>query len=107
MGGSAYAQNGGHSLHFSLAKNNSGPQTSAEWVQEAPTVNGRVAKLAHYGETTFDPGTVNGGNPNLTDSEGGAMIQNGVQVSTPSTPDSDTDGFNVQYGSAVPTPPAS
>ena len=35
------------------------------------------------------------------------MIQNGVQVSTPSTPDSDTDGFNVQYGSAVPTPPAS
>ncbi len=92
---------------FSTQQAYSGPQTSAEWIQEAPTVNGRVAKLADYGETTFDPGTVNGGNPNLTDTEGGVMIQNGVQVSTPSTPDSDTDGFNIEYGSTVPTPPAS
>jgi hypothetical protein len=92
---------------FTTQQAYSGPQTSAEWIQEAPTVGGRVATLAKYGETTFDPGTVNGGNPNLIASDDGVMVQNGVQVSTPSTPDSDTDGFNIQYGSSAPTPPAS
>ncbi len=29
-------------------------------------------------------------------------IQNGAQASTPSIPDSDTDGFNMQYGPATP-----
>jgi hypothetical protein len=84
-----------------------GPQTSAEWVQEAPTVGGQIAALAHYGQTTLDPGTVNGGNPGLVTADGGVMVQNGSQVSTPSVPDGDTDGFNVQYGSTQPSPPAS
>ena len=66
-----------------------------------------VAPLAHYGSTTFDPGTVNGGNPGLVAADGGTMVQNGVTVSTPSNPDSDTDGFNVKYGSTQPSPPAS
>ncbi|GMA52195.1 hypothetical protein GCM10025857_35520 [Alicyclobacillus contaminans] len=95
------------SQSFTTKQAYSGPQTSAEWIQEAPTVNGRVATLANYGEATFDPDTVNGGNPHLTSTEGGVMIQNGVQVSTPSSPDSDTDGFDVAYGSATPAPPAS
>lgn len=85
----------------------SGPQTSAEWIQEAPTVGGTVAKLANYGQTTFNPGTVNGVNPGLVTADGGVMIQHNIQVSTPSVPDSDTDGFNVAYGSTSPAAPAS
>lgn len=84
----------------------SGPGQSAEWITEAPEVNGSIATLANYGETTFD-GTVNGGNPFLVSNDGGVMIQNNQQVSTPSNPDSDTDGFNVSYGSVAPAAPAS
>lgn len=85
----------------------SGPQTSAEWIVEAPMVGGSIATLANYGSTTFNPGTVNGLNPGLVTADGGVMIQNGKQVSTPSVPDSDTDGFNMQYGATVPPAPPS
>jgi Peptidase A4 family len=92
---------------FTTVQNYTGPQTSAEWIEEAPTVGGRVGTLANYGTATFDPGTVNSANPNLNASESGVMVQNGVQVSTPSNPDTDTDGFNAQYGSTVPAAPSS
>lgn len=92
---------------FTITKTYTGPQTSAEWIQEAPSIGGRVASLAHYGQTTFDPGTVNGANPRLTTSASGVMVQNGVQVSTPSIPDVDTDGFTMAYGSVAPPPPGS
>lgn len=92
---------------YTTTKTYTGPQTSAEWIEEAPEVGGRIATLANYGLATFDPGTVNGANPLLTASEGGVMVQKGVQVSTPSNPDSDTDGFNAKYGSTAPAPPAS
>ncbi|PWI56800.1 hypothetical protein BM613_11985 [Sulfoacidibacillus thermotolerans] len=92
---------------FTTTQAYSGPAESAEWIQEAPTIGGHVATLANYGETTFDPGTVNGSNPNFVTSDGGVMIQNRQQVSTPSVPDSDTDGFNIAYGSTAPAAPAS
>jgi hypothetical protein len=91
---------------FSTVRTYTGPRTSAEWIEEAPTVGGRIATLANYGLTTFDPGTINGGaNPKLASTNGGVMVQKGVQVSTPSSPDSDTDGFNMRHGSTVPAPP--
>jgi hypothetical protein len=92
---------------FSTTQTYTGPQTSAEWIEEAPTVGGRIATLAHYGLTTFDPGTLDGKNPGLTSADGGVMIQKNRQVSTPSTPDRDTDGFNMEYGATAPAPPAS
>jgi hypothetical protein len=93
---------------FSTVQAYSGPLTSAEWVEEAPTVGGRIATLAHYSSPqTFDPGTANGANPGLTSGDGGDMVQGGKVVSTPSDPDVDTDGFNVAYGSKAPAPPAS
>jgi hypothetical protein len=92
---------------FTTIKTYTGPQTSAEWIEEAPTVGGRVATLANYRLSTFDPGTVNGGNPLLTASDGGVMVQKGLQVSTPSNPDQDTDGFNAAYGATAPAPPSS
>jgi hypothetical protein len=81
-----------------------GPRTSAEWIEEAPIVGGRIATLANYGRTTFDPGSVNGRNPRLTASQSGVMVQRNQRVSTPSTPDSDSDGFNMAYGSTAPPP---
>jgi Peptidase A4 family len=92
---------------FSTTKSYSGPGTSAEWIQEAPEINGSISTLAHYGSTTFDPGTVNGGDPVLASSESGYMVQNNTVVSVPSNPDSDTDGFNAAYGSTQPTAPQS
>ena len=92
---------------FSTTQTYTGPQTSAEWIEEAPTVGGRIAPLANYGQTTFDPGTVNGNNPGLSASDGGVMTQKGVQVSTPSNPDSEFDGFNMAYGATAPSPPTS
>ena len=92
---------------FTTTQTYTGPQTSAEWIEEAPTVGGRVGTLANYGLATFDPGTVNGQNPLLNPNEGGVMVQKGAQVSTPSNPDTDTDGFNAAYGSIAPAPPTS
>jgi len=85
-----------------------GPGTSAEWIEEAPSIGGRVATLANYSSPdTFDPGTANGGNPGLTAADGGVMIQRNAQVSTPSVPDSDADGFNMAYGRTAPPAPGS
>jgi hypothetical protein len=95
------------SQSFTTTKTYSAPLSSAEWIEEAPSLGGRVATLANYGHTTFDSGTVNGVNAKLTANEGGVMVQRRVQVSTPSNPDSDTDGFNMAYGAAAPAPPPS
>ena len=93
---------------FTTIQSYSGPQTSAEWIEEAPTVGGRIAPLAHYSSPqTFDPGTVDGANPRLTATNGGDMIQQGQVVSIASNPDRDTDGFNMSYGSVQPPPPSS
>jgi Peptidase A4 family len=93
---------------FSIVKTYTGPGTSAEWIEEAPSVGGHIATLAHYSSPdTFDPETANGGNPGLTAANGGVMIQRNRQVSTPSAPDHDTDGFNMAYGSTAPAAPGS
>lgn len=93
---------------FSTIQSYSGAETSAEWIEEAPTVGGRIAPLAHYSSPqTFDPGTINRANPRLTSADGGEMIQQGQVVSIASNPDGDTDGFNVSYGSVQPAPPPS
>ena len=92
---------------FTTVQTYTGAQTSAEWIEEAPTVGGHVAPLANYHSSVFDPGTVNGASPGLVASEGGVMVQNRAQVSTPSLPDSEADGFTAQYGSTVPAAPTS
>ncbi|MGH7686129.1 MAG: G1 family glutamic endopeptidase [Candidatus Dormibacteria bacterium] len=93
---------------YTTTQNYGGQLTSAEWIQEAPSVGGRIATLANYGSPlTIDPGTVNGGSPGLVPADGGVMVQHGAQVSTPSNPDADADGFNVSYGSHAPSPPGS
>ena len=94
---------------FSTTQSYKGQLTSAEWIEEAPSIGGRIATLAQYGSPlTVDPGTVNGQNPGLVPGDGGVMVQRfGAQVSTPSSPDSDADGFNMAYGSRAPSAPGS
>lgn len=93
---------------FTTTQTYTGAGTSVEWIEEAPSIGGRVAPLAHYSSPdTFDPGTANGGNPGLTSADGGYMVQKQRIVSIPSVPDADTDGFNVSYGSTAPAPPSS
>lgn len=87
---------------FRIIQSYSGPQESAEWIVEAPSINGQTARLANYGKVTFDKASVNGGNPMLMKANGGVMIQQNVQVSTPSAPDKDKDGFAVSYGAVKP-----
>ena len=90
---------------FTTTRPYSGPAESAEWIQEAPTIGGHVATLANYGQTTFSAGTVNGTKPGLVMADGGVMIQHRRQVSTPSAPDKNKDGFNIAYGSTTPSAP--
>ena len=98
---------------FSTQQAYSGPEQSAEWVLERPLVcsstSCQLSTLADYGQTTFDPGSVNGSSPHLTAADGGQMVDlsTGAPLSTPSNPDGDGDGFTTTYGSAQPTPPSS
>jgi hypothetical protein len=92
---------------FTTTEGYSGPMTSVEWIQEAPTVGRHVATLAPDSTAIFDAGTVNGAGPGLTNSEAGAMFKGRHQISTPSARDSDADGFAVAHGSVAPPTPSS
>jgi hypothetical protein len=108
---------------YSTSQAYNGPGASAEWVMEAPEVNGKIATLAHYtisppsGIGDFDNAgvltSIPSGTPSYTGAglnyanDSGVMIQNNVQVSTPGDPDSPAlSAFNAAYGSALPATPA-
>ena len=82
----------------------SGPATSAEWIEEAPIVEGRATRLAVHGTVVFDNAAIDGRSPDLAADDGGAMIRRGVLVDTPSGPDADANGFALAQ---QPVPPAS
>jgi hypothetical protein len=99
---------------FTTTQTYSGAGTSAEWIMEAPQVNGRVATLAHYGSTVFDHGTANAVSPRLAAGTGGELVQGSFfrsqVLSVPSGPDTGApagDGFAVAYGSVAPPAPTS
>ncbi len=79
------------------------PGTTAEWIEEATTVNGSVATLPDYGSTTFtDLGAGGTGlssatlNPIYMDSQSGAII------SYPTDFNASADSFSLFYGSPNP-----
>jgi hypothetical protein len=92
---------------FTTKQQYSGPQTSAEWIQEAPTVGDRVAPLADDGTVEFDNCLANGANPAFTFSDSGVMAKRRgrVVLSTPSTPNPQGNGFAVAYGKIQPPAP--
>ena len=96
---------------FNTIQSYSGPLSTVEWIEEAPTECGLFGcsqgTLADYGMATFDVfDWINAGaSPNFTASESINMVQSGATVSTPSNPDGDADGFTVMFGSNVPGAP--
>jgi hypothetical protein len=82
-----------------------GPGTSAEWIEEAPEVNGRQAELADFGQVTFSDCSVNGENARLDLSQAGVMVQQGQVVARPSAPGGNGTAFTVVYGASQPQPP--
>jgi hypothetical protein len=92
---------------FTTEQKYSGPMTSAEWIQEAPSVNGHVARLADDGTVEFDHCLANGANPAFTVADSGVMAKRGgrLVISTPSPPNPDGNGFAVAFGDVQPPPP--
>ncbi len=86
---------------FTTDQTYTGPGTSAEWIVEAPTVNGSQTTLAPYSpEVDFSGLGFTGTQTTLTEV---VMVQAAGQVSTPSALDS--NGFNVAYGDVAPAAP--
>jgi hypothetical protein len=92
---------------FSTEQKYSGPMSSAEWIQEAPTVGVHIARLADDGTVDFDHCLANGVNPAFTVSDSGVMAKKRgrVVISTPSPPNPEGDGFAVAFGDSEPLPP--
>jgi Peptidase A4 family len=90
---------------FTTLQHYTGPGTSAEWIEETPTIGRRIAKLAVYSLTTFNDSTVNGLNPAFTTANRGVLVRGKRQLSTPSFPSVDRDGFATQYGKLTPAAP--
>jgi hypothetical protein len=94
---------------FSTTQSYSGPLTSAEWIEEAPSLsNGTILPLADYGSVTFDvyDWLAGGASPNFTAFQSINMTASaGNIISSPSNPDGDADGFTVAFGSIPPPPP--
>jgi len=104
---------------FTTTQAYTGPGTSAEWIVEAPSVNGRTAALADYafpaaaaGAGDFHgAGVATGiGQPMVPAAlsyanDAGVMVQNNAQVSTPGQPDGPQTAFNSLYGPTAPGPP--
>ena len=105
---------------FSTTQTYTGSGSSAEWIVEAPNINGQQSTLANYSSTVFDHGSVNGAAVALQPGTGGQMVtQSGgilgigsstTVISSPSDPDTGApqgDGFACAYGSNQPAPPGS
>jgi hypothetical protein len=106
---------------FSTTQAYNGAGTSAEWIVEAPEVNGQIASLANYGfpsasaaagdfnsaeVATTVGGPLTGARLNYS-ADAGTLIQNNVQVSTPGQPDPNATAFNSLYGATAPAAPKS
>jgi hypothetical protein len=86
----------------------SGPAGSAEWIEEAPTINQYQSALADYGTVSFVAADVQGGSADLNTGEAIEMEDGyGDIISTPSAPNTAGDEFNLAYGDVAPSPPSS
>ncbi|MHB8394422.1 MAG: G1 family glutamic endopeptidase [Candidatus Dormibacteria bacterium] len=85
---------------FTTNQTYTGPGASAEWIVEAPEVGVSISTLADYTTTTFSGLGATGPQMGYTEV---VMVQNSVQVSTPSN--LVPAGFSVAYGKYPPAPP--
>ncbi|WP_036718189.1 G1 family glutamic endopeptidase [Paenibacillus sp. JCM 10914] len=84
---------------FRTVQRYTGPQTSAEWIVEAPQINGELAQMTRLSPVVFACCRVNGRSPRLKPSDGGVMIQNMLITSSPSKPYRAGDRFVVRSDS--------
>jgi hypothetical protein len=96
---------------FSRTVNYTSLEKSAEWIHEAPDVDGTIVNIASTSNVDFDHGTVNG---SIIIGSAGTLHKillvgylPGDTKATPSALDSDKDGFAVADGTKAPPPPAS
>ena len=81
---------------FNSNKAYSGAGTSAEWIEEATEVNGRIGTPPRFTTFTFNSLTANGVNPNLTTAQEILLVQGSTTYSTPSAPVGG-NSFSVRY----------
>lgn len=81
---------------FKTVQQYNGPQASAEWIVEAPTVNGTQSSLARLTPVRFVHSRVNGCNPKLASSQKVLMLQNNRIVSVPNKPAPSGSSFVVK-----------
>lgn len=81
---------------FRTLQRYTGPQTSAEWIMEAPQVGGIVGELAKVSPTRFFCCRVNGKSPKLTPADGGIMVQKKITAAVPGCPNASGDAFIVR-----------
>jgi hypothetical protein len=86
---------------FSTDQTYTGPESTAEWIVEAPEANGQITTLAPYSpDVDFSDLRFTGSNTKLDE---WIMVQDNSQVSTPSV--LSANGFNVAYGDVAPAAP--
>jgi hypothetical protein len=83
-----------------------GPQTSGEWILEAPQVGGSTTSLARLTPVPFTRCRINGKRAKLTSSQGGIMVQNKIAVAVPSCPFACGDAFTVKRVCSTKRPTA-
>ncbi|MEK4008118.1 G1 family glutamic endopeptidase [Paenibacillus sp. FSL H3-0333] len=81
---------------FRTVQRYNGPQSSAEWIVEAPQVGFDIAPLSKLSTVCFTCCQVNGRSPRLKVSDGGIMIQNKKLLAVPSPPRSCGSAFSVR-----------
>ncbi|SES93601.1 G1 family glutamic endopeptidase [Paenibacillus sp. NFR01] len=81
---------------FCTKRHYRGQQNSAEWIVEAPSIDGETAKLTRLTPVSFCKLRVNGKSPRLTADDGGVIVQNQIIVSKPGKPNVAGDAFTVR-----------
>ena len=81
---------------FRTVQQYSGPQSSAEWIVEAPEVGRVNTRLANLTPVIFKHCRVNGKIPKLSADQRVTMVQNGRVVSLPTQPSKSGDAFVVR-----------
>ncbi|WP_306434033.1 MULTISPECIES: G1 family glutamic endopeptidase [Paenibacillus] len=91
-----YLRNASQNWTFRTTKRYTGPQSSAEWIVEAPQVGSTISGLARISTVRFSSCRLNGRSPKLTTAELGIMLQGEHITSVPTAPNRRGDVFQVK-----------
>ncbi|HXQ58958.1 MAG TPA: G1 family glutamic endopeptidase, partial [Acidimicrobiales bacterium] len=81
----------------------SGPGSSAEWIEEAPTVGGSQSTIANFGTMQFTNMAITSPDTGSSGLTPVSLEQsNGVVISYPGVFDASTQSFPITYGTPVP-----